>query len=977
MRWLVGWSGLGGKTRDGTTALADVRALRPVGGRLLWPGSDPLWAVGDWRSDEIRSVTLHRWRRHSSAVVRHGFPDLVDDPVAGELPPDDGASARLLVLGRCGAADAALRTALLATSGGALRHLTTWSGSYVVVLQLGSRVSILGDLAGVHPVYHTPFGGGTAYATAALPLADLVDAPLDRIHLAARLALPDAPEGVGDGSPFTGVLRVPPGQALTVRGGVPAVGVYEPVPGGVGSYENSEASATAEVTRSLLESVRLRVRTSQQVPQPAFGVGGLGGLAGQAVAAGDMSAELSATVFVTGPGSAGRGSVPEAGVGPGFDLGLAPDLGLGPDLSLGHGLGMFVGRPHRRGAEALSGSGEGLPDEMLFEGGIGYDCPDEAGELVVRRRDVSVDLSGGSASTVLALLAATIPRVAKVPAARATERPSGAPGSPRDPGSAGLAPGAATGATTAPEPPDARSSESSRSSQSTRRTERATPDGTGAPNGSAPPVRHPALGTFSEERWGDPRSYRTLHHGPPTPPSSSSAGPDAARRTGAVRGSWARRVTAPEAEPTGLLAITWTDAEGATGAPLTPAREAELLRARSVAEAAADRLDHVVVPGGEDALPYADLADDPLAGPLTDEPGPALVAALRHRARLAAAGTDHISGHGARQVLDGHPARLADLLLERRRSPLLRPVAALARADSAMVGTPVAVVRAARRLARTGYTDGLRDAAAALVGGRAVGAPPGTAGEASTRALAWCTPGPAAAWLTADARGAVAQRLHLAARAGAPDERPGARRARLALQRRAAEFRVLAQVVESAPDARGQRLHAPFLDNQVVRACRQVPDRARIQPGARHGILRAVLAGAGVQEVPDGWGNGLPPDPYAAADSVRAGLRRSADALDRLFAASLLGDWGLIDAEGVRAALRAAASDAPAPLDGLADVVAMELWLRRLRARRGSCWTGLPPLPRPAVTSGAGQPASAASPSPAGRAATASASHVS
>ncbi|MBF9068471.1 asparagine synthase [Streptacidiphilus sp. NEAU-YB345] len=640
---------------------------------------------------------------------------------------------------------------------------------------------------------------------------------------------------------------------------------------------------------------------------------------------------------------------------------------------------MFVGRPHHRGAQAPSGGD--LPDETLIESGIGYDGPDEAGEQVVRRRDVSVDLSGGSASTVLALLAATIPRAAKVPAAR--------PAAHFD-ASASASAGVNPGVTPEPEPGSARTT------QPTRRTERAAANGTAA-NGGVPPVRHPALGTFSEERWGDPRSYRTLHHGPP--PTSPAAEAESARRTGAVRGSWARRVTVPEPEPTGLLAITWTDAEGATGSPLSPAREAELLRARSVAEAAADRLDHVVVPGGEDALPYADLGDDPLAGPLTDEPGPALVAALRHRARLAAAGTDHISGHGARQVLDGHPARLADLLLERRRSPLLRPVAALARADSAMVGTPVAVVRAARRLARTAYTDGLLDAAAALVAGRTTGAPPGTAGEASTRALAWCTPGPAAAWLTADARSAVAQRLHLAARAGAPDERPGARRARLALQRRAAEFRVLAQVVESAPDARGQRLHAPFLDNQVVRACRQVPDRARIQPGARHGILRAVLAGAGVQEVPDGWGNGLPPDPYAAADSVRAGLRRSADALDRLFAASLLGDWGLIDAEGVRAALRAAASDAPVPLDGLADVVAMELWLRRLRARRGSCWTGLPPLPRPAVTSGVPNSSSSSNVSnaatafsssgavptgrptpavpPTGRSATVSASHVS
>nr|WP_268874058.1 asparagine synthase-related protein [Streptacidiphilus melanogenes] len=465
------------------------------------------------------------------------------------------------------------------------------------------------------------------------------------------------------------------------------------------------------------------------------------------------------------------------------------------------------------------------------------------------------------------------------------------------------------------------------------------------------------LGTFSEERWGDPRSSRTLRHGPPGADPGEEGGA-APRRTGAVRGSWARNGAVSEPESDTLLAITYTDAEGATGAPLSPGREAELLRARAVAESVADRIDHVVVPGGQDALPFADLADDPLAGPLTDEPGPALVTAVRQRARLAAAGVEHISGHGARQVLDGHPARLADLLHDRRRSPLLRPVAALTRADSAALGaaglgTPVSVVRAARRLARTGYVDGLEAAAASLLRGLPGASPQrGSAGEASTRALAWCTPGPAADWLTEGARGAVAARLRLAARAGAPDERPGARRARLALQRRAADFRVLAQVVESAPDARGRRLHAPFLDNQVVRACRLVPDHARIQPGARQGILRAVLAGAGVAALPDDLATSAaaPHDASPSTATMRAGLRRAAPALDRLLASSLLGRWGVIDVPHARRALAAATSEtAPGPLDGLPELIATELWVRRLHSRRGSCWTDLRSPSVPAV----------------------------
>ncbi|RAG80441.1 hypothetical protein DN069_38145 [Streptacidiphilus pinicola] len=525
---------------------------------------------------------------------------------------------------------------------------------------------------------------------------------------------------------------------------------------------------------------------------------------------------------------------------------------------------------------------------------------------------MSVDLSGGSASTVLTLLAAGIPRANGVVGfARAAAERFGGPSL-------------------------------------------ASPEQEGEE--AAAPARQQTLGIFSEERWGDPRSSRSLRHGPPGhDPDEPEAGP---RRTGAVRGSWARTGAVRPPETGALLAITYTDAEGATGAPLSATREAELLRARAVAEAAAERLDHVVVPGGQEALPFADLADDPLDGPLTDEPGLALVTAVRQQARLAAAGVEHISGHGARQVLDGHPARLADLLHERRRSPLLRPVAALTRADSATLGaaglsTPVSVVRAARRLARTGYVDGLEAAAAALLRGLPGAAPQkGGAGEASTRALAWCTPGPAASWLTQDARGAVAARLRLAARAGAPDERPGARRARLALQRRAADFRVLAQVVESAPEARGRRLHAPFLDNQVVRACRLVPDRARIQPGARQVILRAVLAGAGITGLPDDLaaqaqtGHDAPP----STETMRAGLRRAAPALDRLLSGSLLGRWGIIDIEQAREALVAATAERdPGPLDGLPELVATELWLRRLHSRRGSCWIDVRSPSRPAV----------------------------
>lgn len=257
----------------------------------------------------------------------------------------------------------------------------------------------------------------------------------------------------------------------------------------------------------------------------------------------------------------------------------------------------------------------------------------------------------------------------------------------------------------------------------------------------------------------------------------------------------------------------------------------------------------MVVAAAEEALPYADLD-----GPLTDEPGPSLVFAARERRRLAAGSADHFTGHGARQVLDAHPARLADLLLDRRRRHLLRPTLALARSspsggDSLRVPflVPLTVYSAARRLARTPYRAGMEAAAARLRDG-VPAAGPGSPVDASLAALTWSRPGPAAAWLTGEALAEVSIRLTVAAGRPPLSLRPGEARARAVLARHAADHRVFEQAVE----VRSQRLHAPFLDNQVVRAARALPESLRVQPGARAAVLRGVLSSAGVRDLPRG-----------------------------------------------------------------------------------------------------------------------------
>ncbi|MFB0631467.1 asparagine synthase-related protein [Streptomyces sp. AB3(2024)] len=657
---------------DDPAAQDAERTVHPVGAQLLWGDPDPLWAVGDWRPDEIRTVTA--------------------DPA--------DPFTRLAVLGCCGATDAELRRALYAARGGALRHLTEWSGSYTAVVQAGRRITVLGDLAGARPVFYTPWAGGTAYATAALPLADLIEAQLDVGHLAALLACPDSPEALGDGTPYVGVRRIPPGHTLILREGSREITGYEPVASlAVAAPEADPERAVEGVREALTAAVRARLTAPRHAPD----------------------------VLVTDPG---------------------PVPGMGP-----------ADRRAARGAPAPG---------------------------------VGADLSGGSASATLALLAA------------------GLPGSP-----------------------------------------------------------------------------------------------------GTLPGTGSR-----------LLAVTFNDLATPQG------REAELERAHALA--ADPRLHHVVVAAAAEALPYAELD-----GPLTDEPGPSLVTAARERRRLAAGSADHFTGHGARQVLDAHPARMADLLLDRRRRHLLRPVAALARAASASgesLLVPLTVYSAARRLARTPYRAGIEAAAARLREGGVAAAVSGPV-DASLAALTWSRPGPAAGWLTGEALAEVSIRLRAAAGRPPLSLRPGEARARALLARHAADHRVFEQAVE----VRSQRLHAPFLDNQVVRAARALPESLRVQPGARAEILRSVLASAGVRELPPGWGaTAHTPNETAS----RLGLRAALPGLLSLFSAPLLADAGLIEARVVQRALSDAADGRPVPLDGLAELVSMELWLRRLLARRGTCWTG-------------------------------------
>jgi len=114
MRWLVGWSSTTAGPVAGVRG-AQTGTLQPVGAQRLWDGPDPLWAVGDWRPDEIRVVYAdpagsgggngrggNGGSANGAGSYPNGRPYQRSYGGGGANSGGPGGIARLAVLGRCG-----------------------------------------------------------------------------------------------------------------------------------------------------------------------------------------------------------------------------------------------------------------------------------------------------------------------------------------------------------------------------------------------------------------------------------------------------------------------------------------------------------------------------------------------------------------------------------------------------------------------------------------------------------------------------------------------------------------------------------------------------------------------------------------------------------------------------------------------------------------------------------------------------------
>jgi asparagine synthase (glutamine-hydrolysing) len=327
-----------------------------------------------------------------------------------------------------------------------------------------------------------------------------------------------------------------------------------------------------------------------------------------------------------------------------------------------------------------------------------------------------------------------------------------------------------------------------------------------------------------------------------------------------------------------------------------------------------------VVRGTEQTLPYQAITDAAPGGAgaaFTSEPAPQALAWRRSALRLAEAadwGTHlHLTGEGGDAVLGAAPAYLADLARDRSLARLLRHSTAHARLRHT---SPALLARRAVRAAATRPAAALRDLAAALQR-------PATGTLSWPDAVTWWpVGGEAVGWLTGRARQGLAEIAADPRTAAAlpPGAGPADVMALTELRHSANAQRYLRELGHRA----GVAVHAPFLDNSVVRCCLRVPASQRADPWVSKPLITSALVGL----VPDPVLGRRSKGDYTAEEY--RGARAAAPRLRHLLHESRLAALGVIEPARVHESLDRLFVGTAVPLGGLNQLLATELWLRDL-----------------------------------------------
>ncbi|MFR9727432.1 asparagine synthase-related protein [Streptomyces sp. MS19] len=381
-------------------------------------------------------------------------------------------------------------------------------------------------------------------------------------------------------------------------------------------------------------------------------------------------------------------------------------------------------------------------------------------------------------------------------------------------------------------------------------------------------------------------------------------------------------VTCMASEVKPLLAITYTDA--------VMAEDDDVLYARRIAKEVGG-ITHEIVDGRSSGVAHYDGLEETDALPATDMPSLTLALLAIKDAQLqraAAAGSQaHLTGRGGDNILVPSTSHPVDHFLAGHRIPALRRAAAYARAQRV---APWRVWRQLAATAATSYPRALQRLAETLAGTRPFTRRPA---PDSWAYLDWCSPAPAARWLTGQGRAAVAGLVGQRAVSADPHIIPAVLHDRLAWEWMSASHATFDAI---SRQRWGLGIHAPFLDTAVAEAAFGIPGYQRVRPGVYKPLAQAAFRGL----APD-WLLQRPTK-TAFTGSMYAGLAANVPTLRRILGNSRLSQAGLIDVRHAAADLDAAATGVPAPLADLHVLLVTELWLARLDIARATWWTDTP-----------------------------------
>ncbi|MGA5497677.1 albusnodin/ikarugamycin family macrolactam cyclase [Streptomyces cinereoruber] len=340
-------------------------------------------------------------------------------------------------------------------------------------------------------------------------------------------------------------------------------------------------------------------------------------------------------------------------------------------------------------------------------------------------------------------------------------------------------------------------------------------------------------------------------------------------------------------------------------------------------------LTHHTAPGAPGTVYYAGL-DSISTLPVTDAPNPYAVTASIKRAVLDAVAAHspapgvHFTGAAGDAVLSASSSYLADLLRERRHRQAWRHANGHARLRNT---STFAVIARSRQASRIDLAGALWEASAELL------TTPRPWVPSAQRPVAWAPLLASADWMTHGIRLMLASALDETCQtlAGAP-ARLAEWADRQALARLGADtngWRALAL------DEYGVELAAPYLDNEVIRACLAVPTDERGTPGVYKPLLGAAFASSGVLP-----GFALTRTTKGGFNGVSyAGLRTNAPVLrDLLGPSSHLVALGLVTDKPIADALARAAAGQPTAQGALHLVVSAEVWLRQQQNITTATW---------------------------------------